>query len=308
MTESVRPPVTQNSPPPIEHAQHERLLVSRFFDDDEELTREERLLASALVRTCLWCAALGPEIEQVKAATRSWTVAPRQRDFRLTPADVRRARSRDMGSLWDRIAATLRTDLIRPLAGAAVALGITLAVIGGVPYLNQHGSTPAPASQPAFAAETAPSNTRIGPQVATATPAPIPPTPQPTPPRKHAKPTPTPGAEANTSSETPSINVDVGAATQPAGGPGSTQFAATNATATQPGLALATTGAATPVPAANQVGGGGTATTPTAGGSAEDRAEQPLPPLLIFGVLLAIVGLLVVGLTVVARRMEPNGN
>lgn len=290
--------MTPSSPPPPEHAHHERTLVLRYFENDDELTREEKLLASALVRTCAWCAALGGEVALITDAMRSMTVPPAGRDFRFTPADARRARGRDIGGLGARIAASLRTEFVRPLAGAAVAIGITLAVIGGVPYLNQsnqssgalpQGPESSAATMSAFGAQIAPA------ELATPTPAPTVKNGQ----SRHSTPAP---LGPNNARATPSAPGDTSAGSDlPASTPEMASLATGPESSVVPQVAMSTGGAPTPEPGANQRIGA--LTSPPGSGSAGEQ----LPPLLIFGVLIAIVGLLVVGLTVVAQRMESGG-
>jgi hypothetical protein len=126
--------------------------VLRSFEDDPDLTREERLLASALVRTCAWCAALGPEVELIRNATRAMIVPPSGRDFRITPK-ARRTRLLDVSAATRRFRAALTTELVRPLAGAAIAVGLVLTVVGAVPYLQNSGGSAVPGPTAAVAAD-----------------------------------------------------------------------------------------------------------------------------------------------------------
>jgi hypothetical protein len=287
--------VTPKTPPPFEHAHHERTLVLRHFEDDPDLTREERLLVSALLRTCPWCAALGPEVELIRKATRAMAVPPAGRDFRITPSQARRARSFNVAALGQRFRAALQTELVRPLASAAVAVGLVLVVVGAVPYLTNSGSSSGSESTTpptvAAAGESFSAQSALGS------------------PNFSAEGTPSIG-ESNIATNpkangTPPVGADTSAAT-PVPAPSTARIAAAGATSTptqKPEIALSTGPGPSPQVAANAGNGGALATQPK---SNEIAAQQQLPPLLIFGVLLAIIGLLVLGLTVLARRME-NG-
>jgi hypothetical protein len=288
VTDDVKRAVTPNSAPPFEHAHHERTLVLRYFEDDPELTREELLLASALLRTCPWCAALGPEIELIRNATRAMIVPPPDRDFRITPSRARRTRLLDLSATTRRFRAALTTELVRPLAGAAIAVGLVLTVVGAVPYLGNSGGSGAPAPTAAIAAG-APlgAESALGSPDANAAASSI-------------------GTEMGThpqADETPSLGIDTSAETAPPPAPNSLRIAgATPSPSEFPQVAFATLPGPTPEAGVNSAAG--SLTQPK---SSHASGQEPLPPLPIFGVLLAIVGLLVLGLTVLARRMETNG-
>jgi hypothetical protein len=262
--------------------------VLRYFEHDPDLTREERLLVSALLRTCPWCAALGHEAELIADANRAMIIPPAGRDFRLTPSQARRARALNLAAAGQRLRAVLSTDLVRPLAGVAVAAGLVLALVGAVPYVGNSGTNgqnslqtipvAADASSPVEAAGASSAfnaaESPFGPQVAT----------QPQ------------------GGETPSAGSDTSGKTPPPPDASAMRITSANATPSPsegPLAAFATVPGPTPEPGA--AAAGAVSSQP---GAAEAAGSEPLPPLLIFGVLLAIVGLLVLGLTVVARRME----
>lgn len=290
MTDDVRRAVIPTSPPPFEHAHHERTLVLRYFEEDPELTREERLLASALLRTCPWCAALGPEAELIADANRAMIVPPAGRDFRITSRQARRARSFDLAAAAERIRAALRTELVRPLAGAAVAVGLVLAVVGAVPYLGNSSSGDGAGTQAISATAT---GSAFG--------ADAPRSPEASPPIGETQ------ATLPQADETPTVGTDTSAQSAPA--PSSLRVTSPRATPSPsemgPNVAFATVPGPSPAPGANSAGGGALNTQTNSG---EAASTEPLPPLLIFGILIAIVGLLVLGLTVLARRVEPKSS
>jgi hypothetical protein len=286
--------VIPSSPTPFEHAQHEKTLVLRYFEDDPDLTREERLLASALIRTCQWCAALGSEAKLIADANRAMFVPPAGRDFRITPAQARGSRAIDLGSIGSRFRQALTTELVRPLAGAAVAVGLVIAVISAVPYLNNPGSSSG------NNAETGPANasasTAYGPEHATGTP------------EVNAADSTFPGPMVATgphADATPATG-DTSAESSPPLGASSLRmtFGESPSPSEPPEIAAASGPGASPPAVNNAAGNGGALSAQPK--SNEAGASEPLPPLLIFGVLIAIVGLLVLVLTVLARRMEPS--
>lgn len=266
----------------------------RYFEEDPDLTREERLLASALLRTCQWCAALGPEAQLIANANRAMIVPPAGRNFRITPAQARGPRSFDLASVGARLREALTTELVRPLAGAAVAVGLVIAVVGAVPYLNNPGSSQG--NNAATGPANATASSTFGAEFATGTP------------------------EVNAAGSTfgemnatapqadasPFVGSDTSAESEP---PATSSLRITHPLATSspsepPEIALGTGPGGSPAAGNNSAGNGGALSTQPK--SSEAAGPEPLPPLLIFGVLIAIVGLLVLGLTVLARRMEPS--
>jgi hypothetical protein len=176
---------------------------------------------------------------------------------------------------------------VRPLAGAAIAVGLVLAVVGAVPYLQNPGSRGAPAPTAAVAADAS-----VGAESAFGSPG-----------ANAAASSEGPFAGTHLADETPFVGSDTSAETAPPPAPSSLRIAAaTPAPSDVPQIAFGTLPGATPNPAVNA--GTGSLIQPR---SAEVAGQEPLPPLLIFGGLLAIVGLLVLALTVLARRMETNG-
>lgn len=112
---------------PIEHARHDRLIVTRYAGDDSYPTEVDE--ARELVGTCPECARLAEDIRLLMAATSELPAAQRPRDFRLTPEQAESLR----GSFLERLLRPLgapRLAVLRPAAGVAMSLGLALAVAG----------------------------------------------------------------------------------------------------------------------------------------------------------------------------------
>ncbi|MCY7419921.1 MAG: hypothetical protein LH650_15800 [Chloroflexi bacterium] len=117
-------------PRPLDdHAQHDRWLIVRVASNDTDLTAAETSSARSLLDSCAACATLAADITTITHATAVSVVPSRPRDFRLTPEQAASAR----GGFLDRLGrwiASPRGAVLRPLAGASLALGIVLVVVG----------------------------------------------------------------------------------------------------------------------------------------------------------------------------------
>jgi len=125
---------------PAEHARHDRLIVTRFAADDSYPTEIDE--ARQLVTTCSDCARLADDIGLLIAATSKLPAAQRPRDFRLTHEQAESLRGSFLERLLRPLAAP-RLAALRPVAGAAMSLGLAL-VVAGVAL-----PTPSPAGAPA---------------------------------------------------------------------------------------------------------------------------------------------------------------
>ena len=122
-------PVTPGTRTPDDHAQHDRWLVVRAASNDTDLTPAETADARALLGRCPECAALSADIATITRMTAESVVPARPRDFRLTPAQVASAR----GGVLERLGRWLsspRGAVVRPLAGATLAIGLVLVAVG----------------------------------------------------------------------------------------------------------------------------------------------------------------------------------
>jgi hypothetical protein len=119
--------------PSPDHAGHDRWLVVRWSTDPADLTSAETAEARALLAACSDCATLGADLGLIRHATATSIVPARPRDFRLTPS--RAAASR--GGILHRARRWLASpgaSAVRPLAGAAVTMGLVLVILApGLP-------------------------------------------------------------------------------------------------------------------------------------------------------------------------------
>jgi hypothetical protein len=138
------------------HARHDRLLIVRYAAGDLDGPDLEQARAQA--GQCADCAGLAADIKSVQTSLAALPPAKRTRDFRLTQEQADELR----GSAFDRFLRRLampKMALLRPVAGVGVALGLTIAAVGGgmpAAYLSSAGA-PAPAPQ---AAEAGPSQSQ----------------------------------------------------------------------------------------------------------------------------------------------------
>lgn len=130
MTNSVRDDV-QTSPRPTrippDHARHDRLLVTRLAADDAFPSEEAE--ARALIDACHDCAALAADIAAIRSLTAELPAPRRTRDFRLSTEQAEKLRGSGLQRLLRRLAVPGVAQL-RPVAGAAMSLGLALAVVG----------------------------------------------------------------------------------------------------------------------------------------------------------------------------------
>jgi hypothetical protein len=113
-----------------DHSRHDRLLVTRFAVGDAYPT--EVADAQRLVDGCARGASLVTEIRNISTVTSQLPAIGRQRDFRISPEEAERLR----GSWLERFMRGLSAPgwtVVRPLAGAAFAIGLALAVVGALP-------------------------------------------------------------------------------------------------------------------------------------------------------------------------------
>ena len=113
-----------------DHDRHDRLLVTRFAMGDAYAA--EVAQAKELTERCADCAALAADIRLIAARTSDLPQIRRPRDFRISAEKAEQLR----GSWLDRLLRPFSAPgwgVARPLAGAALVVGLSLAVIGGLP-------------------------------------------------------------------------------------------------------------------------------------------------------------------------------
>ena len=294
--------MTQSSKPSADHARHDRLVVVRYLDLDNDLIASEVAEARALLANCPDCAALADELQLITDATSRMVLPTRPRDFRLTPQQAASLRPGGLRRLLENAAGAFRLEFLRPLAGAAVAIGLLLVVVGALPQGASAPTADTVAGDASSARAGAVAAPTAGPFVPAATPA---------------------SYFASQPSAAPAVfGTPVGPmAVQATAAPvaGATAKAATAPTISDtsdqpPPRPDASTGSGTPATGTTTaLGPGGTPELAqvapdqsNAGGAAPAVSGQhstTISPALVGGLLLAGVGLLVLLLTFVARRI-----
>ena len=120
-----------------DHDRHDRLLVTRFAVGDAYPS--EVAQAKELTEHCTDCAALAADIRLIAARTSDLPQVRRPRDFRISAEKAEQLR----GSWLDRLLRPFSAPgwgVARPLAGAALVVGLSLAVIGALPLGAASGS------------------------------------------------------------------------------------------------------------------------------------------------------------------------
>jgi hypothetical protein len=289
---------------PDDHDVHDRLLVVRFATDDE-LEPDEAVRARALITGCSDCAALARDIQVISRATASSLTPSRPRDFRLTPEMAAKAHGSPIRR-WLAQLASPSVGALRPLAGAAVALGFLLIVGGGgLPGIGAGFTTgsagtagPAQASQPGTISAPAPAPVAAG--AASPASAPV---------RDTAGPVPPEVAAAASAAPATASSGAVFAAGTARAGPDVKQTAPQPEASTAPadsaltpapsetemvGFAAAASSRPTPEPAAPS------APLPGEGGPSGDSQVS------LIGLVIGLTGLVVLLLTWVARRVTKD--
>jgi hypothetical protein len=109
-----------------DHARHDRWLVVRFASHDQLDAAESAAVRSQL-GTCAACVALVDDIATIARATAMSRTPARPRDFRLTPEQAAARPESFLRRLFAQLASP-RGAFVRPLAGAALAIGLVLVV------------------------------------------------------------------------------------------------------------------------------------------------------------------------------------
>lgn len=125
-----------------DHSRHDRLLISRFAGDDAY--QSERADAERLVGSCFECAALAADIRLLALRTADVPAPRRPRDFRISKEQADAVR----GTWFERTMRRLASPglgTLRPVAGAAFAIGLTMTVAGALPMSPMSGGAAAPA-------------------------------------------------------------------------------------------------------------------------------------------------------------------
>jgi len=128
------------------------VLVARFAAGDAYPS--EQTEAQRLVDGCAECAALATDIRLIAARMADLPQVTRPRDFRISPEQADKLR----GSWFDRVMRNFASPgwgVARPLAGAAMAIGLALVVVGALPLGNLRGGPAHDAAAPPFSLQSA---------------------------------------------------------------------------------------------------------------------------------------------------------
>lgn len=135
---------------PSEHLRHDQVLMARLAGDD--LEPSERSTAEALRSACPECRQLHDDLRTLMRATTDLPAPRRHRDFRLSPEQAARLRGSWLDRVMERLAAP-SLGLLQPLAGAAMAIGLTLLVVNSLPFnlgsASSQAASPGAAPMPA---------------------------------------------------------------------------------------------------------------------------------------------------------------
>ncbi len=106
-------PVPPPAPPPVDHGQHDPLLIAQLAAGDP-LTTDQQREAALLVAHCAACASLAADLRAISSAVAWEPLPPRRRDFRIDPERAAAVARLALAALP---AASLRPAGGRPAAG-----------------------------------------------------------------------------------------------------------------------------------------------------------------------------------------------
>ena len=115
--------------PAVAHVAHDELLIAAWVSGDTE--PEDAARAADLTARCEVCRDLATDLRGLRSAMRALPPPARTRDFRLTPADAERVRSRP--GWLGRFRSIRGSTITRPLAGAMTTLGLAGMLLTTVP-------------------------------------------------------------------------------------------------------------------------------------------------------------------------------
>ena len=123
-------PVPPPAPLPVDHGQHDPLLIAQIAAGDP-LAIEQQHEAALLVAQCAACASLAADLRAISSAVAWEPLPPRRRDFRIDPERAARLR----GSPWQRFLRRLsvpQAGALRPAAAGILSVGLLFMVAGAV--------------------------------------------------------------------------------------------------------------------------------------------------------------------------------
>lgn len=289
------------APPGADHSNHDRLLIARYAARDVDAA--EAGTAETMVAECTDCAVLIADLVTITRTVAAVSTPRRTRDFRISAEQAAAVR----GSILERVLrrfAMPSTAVLQPLAGAAVAIGLVLVVVGG--------TLPGTSSVPMASA---PAGLAAGPSRSDH-------------PASEGDPAPTccvdgsesaPGAPEAASSERPDAAqyedkeiASLGPGSAPTTFPDlatatderETASARATASAERTGpIRAPSSGQATPTRSQASVGAPDEGTTPGDTAQVAGQSDPAGPSLIVTGSLLAAAGVLLLLLRVVGQRM-----
>ena len=143
-------PAPRPERPPLDHEQHDPLLIAQLAAGDP-LIADQQQLAAHLVAHCAACASLAADLRAVSAAVAWEPLPPRRRDFRFDAERAERLRGSPLRRFLRRLSLP-ETTALRPAAAGILSIGLLFMVAGAVwPVDDPVPVPPAPAASPAAA-------------------------------------------------------------------------------------------------------------------------------------------------------------
>ena len=133
-------PAPRPARPPLDHEQHDPLLIAQLAAGDQ-LTADQQQLAAHLVTHCAACASLASDLRAVSSAVAWEPLPPRRRDFRIDAERAERLRGSPLRRFLRRLSLP-ETTALRPAAAGILSIGLLFMVVGAVWPVND--SVPVP--------------------------------------------------------------------------------------------------------------------------------------------------------------------
>lgn len=122
------------------HSRHDRLLVARFTVGESLPGEAEE--GRRLLEQCTDCARLAEDLRLLRTSIAGLPTPARTRNFRLTAEQAERLRGNSLERFLRRLAMPGLT-MLRPVAGVALAIGLTIMVVGaGLPMAAAPAAAP----------------------------------------------------------------------------------------------------------------------------------------------------------------------
>ena len=167
-------PVPTPVPLPVDHGQHDPLLIAQLAAGDP-LTADQQHEAALLVARCAACASLAADLRAISSAVAWEPLPPRRRDFHIDPEHAARLRGSAVQRFLRRLSVP-QAGALRPAAAGILSMGLLFMVAGAVWPADDAALVPVdPAASPALTMQMqAPPMASSAPPVDDAAAAPIP--------------------------------------------------------------------------------------------------------------------------------------